>query len=61
MMDRHRGVTLEACREAVRRLQRENLQLRRAAHASGQLAERINQLVRKHRRSGPHGLQVSSE
>ena len=60
-MDRHKGASLEACREAVRRLQRENVQLRRTAYASGKLAERINQLLRKQKRTGLDGLPVSPE
>jgi hypothetical protein len=61
MMDRYNRASLEACREAVQRLQRENVQLRRAAYASGKLAERINQLLRQQKRTVRNGLQVSQD
>ena len=59
MMDQHKGASLEACREAARRLQRQNLQLRRVADTFGELAERINHALRKQKRGGSNGLNGS--
>jgi hypothetical protein len=58
MLDQHKGASLEACREAVRRLQRDNIQLRRVADAFGELAERINQMLRKQKRGRSNGVHV---
>ncbi len=43
---------LEACKETVQRLEEENGQLRQAAGAFGQLAERLNHNLREERRLG---------
>ena len=56
MMDQHKSASLEACREAVRRLQRQNLQLRRVSDAFGELAERISHALRKQKRGGSNRL-----
>lgn len=43
---------LEACKENVQRLEEENDQLRQAAGAFGQLAERLSHSLREERRIG---------
>jgi hypothetical protein len=43
---------LTACMETVQRLEEENDQLRKAAGAFGQLAERLNHTLREERRNG---------
>jgi uncharacterized protein YdcH (DUF465 family) len=58
-MDQRKGGSLEACRDTVRRLQRENAQLRRVADAFGELAERISHVLRKQKRDRSNGLHVS--
>lgn len=59
MADRETRNDLDACIEAVHRLEKEkerledeNEQLRQAAGAFGQLAERLNQTLRDERRQG---------
>lgn len=58
-MDQHKAASLQACREAVRRLRRQNLQLRRVSGAFGELAERISHVLRKEKRGGSNGLSGS--
>jgi hypothetical protein len=43
---------LAACIETVHRLEEENDQLRKAAGAFGQLAERLNETLQQDRRNG---------
>lgn len=52
MSDHDDHKQLEACREAVERLEEENEHLREAAGAFGQLAERLNQILQDERRTG---------
>lgn len=52
MSDHYDRNQLEACREAVERLEEENEHLREAAGAFGQLAERLNQILQDERRTG---------
>ncbi len=58
MADQDTGEQLEACIETVQRLEEENEQLREAAGAFGQLAERLNQTLRDERRRGSERRQA---
>jgi hypothetical protein len=51
MADHEDGSQLKDCIETVQRLEEENEQLRRAAGAFGQLAERLNQALKEERRN----------
>lgn len=52
MADHDRHDELDACIETVHRLEDENDQLRKAAGAFGQLAERLNHTLQEERRTG---------
>ncbi|MEN3336461.1 MAG: hypothetical protein V7647_137 [Acidobacteriota bacterium] len=52
MADHNDTDPLAACIETVQRLEEENDQLRKAAGAFGQLAERLNQSLQQERRTG---------
>jgi hypothetical protein len=51
-MDDKPSDQLAACMETVQRLEEENDQLRKAAGAFGQLAERLNRTLQEERRTG---------
>lgn len=59
MTDGETNEELDACKETVQRLDEENDQLRQAAGAFGQLAERLNQRLRKERRLGDDRRTIS--
>ncbi len=64
MADHEDTDSLAACMETVQRLEEENDQLRKAAGAFGQLAERLNHTLQEERRQGSerrHGSRITDD